>query len=86
MLRGPSTFEPTDWDLLTSTVGLLHCHHNGTEVPCDSCVSSPFGQLSTLHERTVLYILRTGGVSVTYDPELLHDGESARPLGAIHHV
>ena len=86
MLRGSGTFEPTDWNLLTSTLGLLHCPHNGTEVPCDPCVSSSLGQSNTLNERTEPYILRTGRLSVTRNRELLQDGDSARSLAAIYHV
>lgn len=86
MLPGSSPFEPTDWNLLTSTLGLLHCPYNGTEVPCDPCVSSPFVQCNTLHERTAPYILRTGRLSVTRKQELLHDGDSPRPFGAIHYI
>lgn len=86
MLRGSSTFEPTHWNLFTSTVGLLHCPNNGTEVPCDPCVSSPFVQFNTLHERTVPFSLRAGSLSVMYDQELLQDGDSPRPFAAIHHV
>ena len=86
MLRGSSTFEPVHWNLLTSTVGLLPCPHNGTEVPCDPCVSSPLVQFNTLHEWPVSFILRTGPLSVMCDQELLQDGDSARPFAAIHHV
>ena len=86
MLRGPLTFEPLDWDSLTSTVELLHCLHNGTEVPCNPGVIPPVVQFSTLHERTVPFFRGTGALSAIYSGELLHEGDSPWPLGAIHHI
>src|ERR1700739_2237835 len=86
MLRGAPTFGPPDWDFLTSTVELLHCPHNGTEVPCNPAVIPPFVQLDTLHEWTVASFSSTGLLSVIYYRGLLHHGESPGPLAAVPHV
>jgi hypothetical protein len=85
-LRGSLTVGLLDWDVLTSTVELLHCAHNGTEVTCDPAVIPPFGQLDRLHEWTVPSISSTGLLSVIYYRDLLHQSDSTRPLAAIHHV
>lgn len=86
MLRGSLTFEPLDWDFLTSTLELLHCPHNGTEVPCDPGVISPFVQSDTLHGRTGTSFSSAGGLSVIDYRKLLHQGDTPRPLAAIHDV
>jgi hypothetical protein len=61
MLRG---HQP--WRHSNSTLELLNCPHNGTEVPCDPAVISPFVQLDLLHERTVPLFPGTGAFSVIF--------------------
>ena len=86
MLHDSVNFEPLDWDFLTSTLGLLNCPHNGTEVPCNSSVNPPSVQFDTLREWTVASFSSTGLLSVICYPELLHHGDSAGPLAAVPHV
>jgi len=66
MLRDSPNFEPLDWDFLTSTLELLNCPHNGTEVLCNPSVIPPFVQFDTLHGWTVASLSSTGLLSVIY--------------------